>query len=271
MVVAVNAGCEGSSETADAGDQDAQDNSTAMFFDLRVEDVEARRAVLRFVTAVETTCEAQLGSTAETLDRIFLDPFMDPADPYDINHEVPLVQLEPETTYFVAARAEDRSGTVFLSEVLSFQTTSEADSEGASNMAALQQGTSVLAVSSNFGDAGNSETWGIDNALDGDLRTEWSSFQDGDDAWFEIDLGASRTIERIGFQSRQMTNGTSIIESFQLTIDDGTVLGPFSSPDPDTYYDFILDAPFTTRVVRFDAVQTTGGNTGIKELELYGE
>ncbi len=263
--MAVNVGCDGADE------RDPPDDSTAVFFNLRVEDVEARRAVLRFVTAVETTCEAQLGSAADTLDRIFLDPFMDPADPYDINHEVPLVQLEPETTYFVAARAEDRSGTVFLSEVLSFRTTSEADSAGATNMAALQEGTTVAAVSSNFGNAGNSETWGIDNALDGDLRTEWSSFMDGDDAWFEIDLGASRTIERIGFQSRQMVDGTSIIESFQVTIDDGTVLGPFFSPDPDTYYDFILDVPFTTRGLRFDAVQTTGGNTGIKEFELYGQ
>ena len=240
-----------------------------MFSELRVEDVEARRAVLRFLTAVETTCEAQLGVAVTTLDRTFLDPFMDPDDPYGIEHEVPLVQLEPNTTYYVVARAEDRTGDVFLSDVLTFTTPSDADSQGPVNMATLQQGTSVRAVSSNFGGAADGETWGINNALDGDLRTEWSSFGDGNNAWFEIDLGAVRTIERIGFQSRQMTNGTSIIESFEITLDGATVLGPFLSPDPDTYYDFILDTAFSAQIIRFDAVETTGGNTGIKEFELY--
>jgi hypothetical protein len=240
-----------------------------IFVGVRLEGIEPRRALLTFDTTIETTCEAQLGQQPTQLDRRFLDPFMDPDDPYGLEHAVPLVQLTPDTLYHVQARAEDRAGREYRSPRLSFRTPVAGPGSGPINLARLDEGTTVLSVSSNFGDAANAETWGIDNALDGDLRTEWSSYGDGDAASFELDLGDRRRIARIGFRSRKMLDGTSIIESFRLMADDDRAHGPFRSPDPDTYYEFNLDPPIATRTLRFEAVRTTGGNTGIKEFELY--
>jgi len=245
-----------------------------MFSDLVLEDLSAGGAILRFTTAIETSCEAELGPTAEGLDQTFLDPDMDPDDPYAIEHEVPLVGLDPDTTYYVRARAEDREGFVYRSETVRFRT--EAAPEGPEtppapgelvNVARLEAGTQVVMVSSNFGPTENLDgSFGLHNALDGNYDTQWSTHFDGDDAAFELDLGQVRRIQRVGFQSRQMTDGTSIIRAFQLRID-GVVHGPFSTPDPDERYTFALDAE--GRTVRFDALETSGGNTGAMEFELF--
>jgi len=66
-----------------------------------------------------------------------------------------------------------------------------------------------------------------------------------------------------------MTDGTSIIERVRLVFADGSMLGPYNTPDPDQVYRFDFPAPVDTSTVRLEAVMTTGGNTGIKELELY--
>jgi hypothetical protein len=36
-------------------------------------------------------------------------------------------------------------------------------------------------------------------------------------------------------------------------------------------YRFDLDPPLNARTVRVDAVETTGGNTGAKEIQLWAE
>jgi hypothetical protein len=64
-----------------------------------------------------------------------------------------------------------------------------------------------------------------------------------------------------------MGDGSSIIRSFRLVID-GVTVGPFSSPDPAQRYRFDLVPPVDAQVVRFEAVETTGGNTGAREIEL---
>jgi hypothetical protein len=66
-----------------------------------------------------------------------------------------------------------------------------------------------------------------------------------------------------------MADGTSIVRSFQLLVDGTTTLGPYATPDPDARYLMTLDPPVSMRVVRMQAVETTGGNTGLKELQLF--
>jgi hypothetical protein len=42
-----------------------------------------------------------------------------------------------------------------------------------------------------------------------------------------------------------------------------------SRPLPDRRYEFVFEPPITTAQVTLEAVETTGGNTGAKDLELF--
>ena len=134
------------------------------------------------------------------------------------------------------------------------------------NLASLDNGARVVAVSSAFGGAALDEPWGGDSAIDGDPATQWSSDGDGDDAWIEIELAEPATVVRIGFWTRTM--GTSAeIRSFQVVGDDGETHGPFALAGPaDMSY---FEVEFTTRRLRFEAVETSAGNTGAVEIEVY--
>ncbi len=60
-----------------------------------------------------------------------------------------------------------------------------------------------------------------------------------------------------------MTDGTAITETFTI---DGTTLGPY----PTGTEPAVFESPITGRTLRLDADQTTGGNTGATEIEIYG-
>jgi hypothetical protein len=106
--------------------------------------------------------------------------------------------------------------------------------------------------------------------VDGQLSTEWATHGDGDNAWIAFDFGRQRQITRFEFRSRRMADGSSIITSVQLTFSDDVVLGPFSTPDPDVVYGFDFETAVVSRSVRVDAVTTTGGNTGAREIRFLG-
>jgi hypothetical protein len=137
------------------------------------------------------------------------------------------------------------------------------------NVAWMESGATVTAVSSNYGNGSNSSGWGANRAIDGQMVTEWSSNGDGDAAFIELDLGQPRAVQYIGFRSRMMTDGTSIIRKFELRVDNQTTLGPYETPDPDIRYVIELAAPVTMQQVRMTALETSGGNTGLKELQLF--
>jgi len=242
------------------------------FLNLRVEELTHVRGVVRFETSIPTTCAVVWGTTEDELDNVSVDPDMAEGE-LSADHNVPLEDLSPSTTYYWRGYVEvdDQSAT---SELQSF-TTLPGPGTGPEleNVALPSAGTTVVGVSSNFGGGANDSTWGVDHAIDGMMSTEWATNGDGDDAWFELDLGEMREISHVGFRSRKMTDGTSIISGFQLVTRasaDGpeTTLGPFDAADPDERYEFELESPTTMRFVRLEAVQTTGGNTGVKELEL---
>ncbi len=253
--------------------EDQENDVEVAFFDLRAEDVTSSRAVVRFDTSVQTTCELEYGFEQDQLSLSAVDPDMDPDNPYAIEHEVPVEDLPPLTRVYYRARATTRDGATFYSEITSFDTLADEPSENHTdqmlNVALLSAGSSIVEVSSNFGGATNSGTWGVDAAFDGKMSTEWSTDGDGNNAVVAIDLGRPRTLRVVAYRSRQMNDGSSIVGSYQLVLDDGTILGPFATPNPDLRYEFILKQPVITRSVRFEAVETTGGNTGAKEIQFF--
>jgi hypothetical protein len=240
------------------------------FENLRVEEIAARRAVVRFDTSVPATCEVIFGVASENLDNVALDPDMEPGE-LALEHNIPIEDLQPETTYYFRARATDADGNTEETELDEFSTIAGDDpTEGLENVALLAAGTTVQALSSNWGGGGNDSSYGIHKALDGMMSTEWSTAGDGDDAFVELDLGQERTITHLAYRSRMMVDGTSIVEKIRLIdLDSDKETSILATPDHTLRYVFALPEPWTTRHVRLEAVTTTGGNTGGKEIELY--
>ena len=173
-----------------------------------------------------------------------------------VDHGPLLTGLAPDTDYQYVLQGSDAAGTIYRSEVLTFRTPLAVDTGFGPNVATT--GT-VSAASSEFSGA-----FAATNAIDGDLGTEWSTDGDGDDAWIEIDLGETQQITAVAFRTRQMTDGTAITDTFSITIDD-QLFGPFAAgPDP-----VVLDVATPGRIVRIDANDTTGGNTGATEIEIF--
>lgn len=245
---------------------------TNIFRDLRAEELSPTSAVVRFETTIETTCEVEYGPAGESMTESATDPTMSATNRHVRDHNVPLFGLTPETAHDYRARAVGIDGTVYISDVATFSTLVDNTPPNTLNVAALGSGTTVIAVSSNFGGAANDATWGINNALDGDVGTEWATNGDGDAAYAALDFGQARELRLFRFRSRQMQDGSSIIEKVRLVVTDvgggATILGPYDTPDPATLYSFELDPPVTTQEVRVEAVQTTGGNTGAREIQL---
>ena len=143
-------------------------------------------------------------------------------------HHAPLRGLEPDTIYHYRLQGTGSDGTFFASEDLTFRTPSaeEDDDDLGSNLATLAAGAQVIA-SSTFG---SSATWGPENAIDDDPRTEWSSATDGNAAFIEIELASTTAIRAVGLWTRTMGSTAQIIE-FRVVTEDGVVLGPFTLPD----------------------------------------
>ncbi len=173
------------------------------------------------------------------------------------DHGPLLSGLTPDTEYQYRLQGSDEAGTLYRSDVMTFRTPAAVESAIGSNIATA---ATVTAASSSFSDEFTPE-----RAIDGDLATEWSTAGDGDDAWIEIDLGQPREITGVAFRTRQMSDGTAVTDTFTITVDDDTTFGPYPTGTDATAFDEAV----TTRIVRIDAEQTTGGNTGASEIEIY--
>lgn len=257
---------------------DATVQETVTFSRMRVEEITANRAVVRFDTSLETSCELEFGPSEAALDQRATDPEMDPDNPFAYDHQVPLEDLSAGQQIYFRARTTTRSGLVFRSEMDSFRTTSEQVAGGSNELSPddvsfvelLTEKATVVEVSSNFGAVANGDQWGIDAAFDGLMATEWSSNGDGDNAFVLLEFSQPEQLQAFGYRSRKMADGSSIVLSVRLVLDGTLVLGPFATPDPDKRYFFVFDEAETATQVRVEAVETTGGNTGAKEIELYG-
>ena len=206
-------------------------------------------ATLRVTTTIDAVCAVAFGET-EALGRLATDQEMGAAGHSD--HEVLLGGLRPETEYFYRLQGVGVDGRLYRSEMLTFSTPPASEALPGRNMAV----DSVAVASSEFSDA-----FGAANAIDGDPATEWSTRGDGDDAYLVIDLGEEVDVVAVGFHTRSMSDGTATTETFSITVDDSDTYGPFPVGR--------IDVAFTGRVIRFDVEDSTGGNTGAVEIEVF--
>ena len=215
-----------------------------------VPDPGGRSAILEVDTSIDVACSVVYGEDA-TFGLIAVDSDMDGGAHAD--HHPVLGGLEPDTEYLYRLQGTAPDGSLYVSEVMSFQT----PPEPVGGPANLALGATVSGVSSEW-----SEAFGAGKAFDGDATTEWSSRDDGDGAWVEIDLGAPQAIGEVIFQTRSMNDGSSITDTFSITAD-GVELGEFG-----------VDAPASlgqeAQVLRFDIVSSSGGNTGAIEILVLG-
>ncbi len=221
-------------------------------------------ATLPIHTTVPVACTVVYGTTPEfgtlTLDQ-------DMAGGTHSDHNPLLSGLEPETTYYFRVQGVDDNGVIYLSEVMTF-TPPPLEETTTENLASPLLGAEISGYSSAFGGAAPDERWGVASAFDDNPNTEWSSAGDGNDAWIETKLAQPARLEAVSFQSRSMPDGSAITLGFTVTTENGDIFGPFDVPDPDQPYTFEIAVEAQT--LRFDLVETTGGNTGVVDIVVLG-
>lgn len=207
-------------------------------------------ATLRVTTTIDAVCAVAFGET-ESLGRLATDQEMGAAGHSD--HEVLLGGLQPDTEYFYRLQGVGVDGQLYRSDLLSFRTPSPSEPVPGENVAVDAE---IIEVSSEFSGAFNAA-----NAVDGDLSTEWSSQGDGDDAYLVLDLGRQVEVVAVAFHTRTMSDGSATTDRFTVMVDGAETFGPF--PVGRT------ELAFTGRVLRFDVEDSTGGNTGATEIEVF--
>lgn len=219
-------------------------------------DPSGTSATVTVTTTVNMACAVVYGTTEDLGDGIATDSDMSGGAHSD--HAPVLTGLRPDTEYYLRVQGSGADGRLYRSDLVTFRTPAAEALERPGENAATD--ATVVAASSEF-----SEDFSAANAIDGDPATEWSTDGDGDDAWITIDLGEPVDVVGIGYRSREMTDGTSIVDSFTVTVDGEQTLGPFSAGTGLS----VADVEFTGQRLRIDAVETTGGNTGAVEIEIY--
>lgn len=241
-------GCAGSSSS----DVSARPISEIIDGDISVTpDPTGTTATVEATTTLPVACAVVYG-TDDDFGSIAVDDDMQGGAHAD--HMPQLVGLQPDTEYRYVLQGSDTSGAFYRSDVMTFRTASAAETPGEN----VAPSATVSEASSAFSDA-----FAAANAIDGDLGTEWSTAGDGDDAWIELDLGATTEITGFAYRSREMTDGTAIVETYTVTVDGGQPLGPFAADGTPT------EVATEGRSLRIDAETTTGGNTGAVEVEVY--
>jgi hypothetical protein len=212
-------------------------------------DESGRFAILEVDTTTDVACSVVYG-TDESFGLIAVDSDMDGGAHAD--HHPVMGGLEPDTEYLYRLQGTAPDGTIYASAVMTFIT--PAAVSGPQNLALR---ATVIGVSSEWSDA-----FAAANAFDGDPTTEWSTRDDGDDAWVEIDLGSPHAIGDVIFQTRSMNDGSAITASYTVTAD-GTEFGPFAADEP---FGGLQDIDATAQVLRFDVETSSGGNTGAVDI-----
>lgn len=221
-----------------------------------VPDISGTSATLQVSTELDMACAVVFGTDEQLGDGIATDADMGGGAHTD--HAAVMAGLEPDTEYYYRVQGSGSDGNLYRSELMAFRTPpADAVETPGENVAV---GAEVAAVSSEF-----SDDFAAGNAVDGDPATEWSSSGDGDAASLTIDLGRPVDVVGLALRSRSMSDGTSVVETFTVTVDDGQTYGPFEAGTTFT----VAEAAFTGQVLRIDAERTTGGNTGAAEFEVY--
>jgi len=220
----------------------------------------ATSATVNVTTRIPVACAVVYGPT-NAYGSIATDTDM--AGGAHADHHPVLTGLAPDTVCYLRLQGVGPDGTLYRGEEFTFRTLPGAGAFGAANLAATAR---IVAVSSEYGGASDGPFAAV-RAIDGDPSTQWSSDGDGDAAWIEIELAAPTHVERVGFWTRTMGSSAQVL-SFRITTDQGEEFGPFELSDAAQIHSF--DTDFTARRLRFEAVETSGGNTGAVEIEIYG-
>jgi hypothetical protein len=215
-----------------------------------------RSATVQLETNPPTVCAIAYGRTS-SLGSIADDPNM--GGTAISRHTVVLSGLTPGTTYRYKLTATDAQGVVFQTPGLATFTTPH---EAAAQEQDVAIGAKVVAVSSQYSNA-----YRASNAVDGNLSTEWSSDGDGNRAFITIELKREYDINSVAFITREMSDGTAITRTFAVVVDGRRRYGPF--PAGNTLNPRTARVSFTGRVLRFEVVTSTGGNTGAAEVEAF--
>ena len=228
-----------------------------------VQDIGPHSARIVFRTNTPVVCNVAYGTDGD-YGRLSLMAMTGPLT----DHDVQLLGLEPTTTYHFRVTVTDSASNVYQSDDLTFITSEGGGGTKPSgrNVATLSEGANIVGVSSNWGGGDLDSTFGGNKAIDGLLGTEWSSNGDGDAAWIEIELERRYEINAIGFWTRTMGN-TGQIFSFNMITDEGQRIGPFDLLDASTIYYFEVQTH--AKRLRFEAATSSGGNTGVVEIEVY--
>ena len=221
-------------------------------------------------TGVPVVCAAAYGTTT-AYGQLATDSDM-AGGPHQNHHPI-LSGLQPDTDYHMRLQGVGQDGTLYRSQDYTFRTP-KGDTAGAqaetrpsgTNLALLASGAKIVGVSSNYG-GDNTNSFGANDAIDGNPSTQWSSNGDGDKAWIEIELPAKAHITNVGFWSRTMGTSAEIC-TFRVIADGSQTYGPFTLADAGSIHYFATN--FTAQRLRFEAVETSGGNTGAVEIEVYG-
>ncbi len=209
--------------------------------------------VLRVETSIDAVCAVTYG-IGEPQGSIATDRDMAPGG--HRVHRVLLADLEPDTDYTYRLQGVGSDGRLYRSGIFTFRTPPATESSLGPNLA---RGAAVLDVSSEF-----SSAFAASNAVDGDPSTEWSSQDDGDDASITIDIGQAVDVKAVVFSTREMADGSALTSTFTVSVDGEGTHGPFPAGRAP------VEVSFTGRVLRFDVAESTGGNTGAVEVEVYG-
>ncbi len=222
-------------------------------------------ASLPIHTTVPVACTIVYGTTPE-FGSLSLD--QDMAGGTHSDHDPLLSGLEPETTYYFRVQGVDEAGVIYISDVMTFTTPPRSTAE-VTNLASPLLGAEITGFSSAFGNAAPDATWGAASAFDDNPNTAWSSAGDGNNAWIEVKLAKPARITAVSFHTRSMSDGSAITLAFTVTTESGEVFGPYEVADASQPYEF--EVAFEAQTLRFDLVDTTGGNTGVLDIAVYGE
>ncbi len=179
-------------------------------------------------------------------------------------HDVRLPHVDADVAYRYVVQGTTADGTLYRSKIGTFSIgaakTAQPEPDHGPNLA---RDASIVGFSSEF-----SKAFAATNAIDGDASTEWASRGDGDKAFITIDLGASRQIGGVEFLTRSMADGSSVTDTFTVTVDGNAPAGPFPAGTVATPRFAPLDA--TGQRLRFDIERSTGGNVGAVEIRVFG-
>lgn len=211
-------------------------------------------ALLVAHTSKNADCRVYYGRTPEATDGWATDASM--AAGGHTTHQAEMLGLAPATTYYYRF-VGTANGQQYAGAGGTFRTAAAPNLPAGKNLAL---GARVTAVSSQY-----SANYAGANAIDGNPATEWSTAGDGDHASITVDLGRVANLTGIGFRTRRMSDGTSIITAIEVVVD-GRRYGPFRTAPGLA----VIPLHASGRVVRIEAVHSTGGNTGAQDIAIYG-